>query len=353
MNWRIFFRWAIIGSITGVTLYSCFSHLGVAPLTQWDEQTNIRIVLSSVANIREPILILDSHPFFEKPPLWYFINADIGSIVEISARSMRSLSAASGCLTIMFTAYLAFRWWGSIAGLTSWIILISTHQLFENNPAGFFSTHTFRTADVDSVYILFLVLAFATCTSLFSNRRYAIPAGILSGLAVLTKSPFGLVPLGITSVYMLLHKKYTWSLFAHTWGTMLIVALPWYLFMIFRFGESFLYSHFVYHIALRTIMPIEGHNNPVWYYLNIISRPDVFPGFIFLLLSTGWLLYRKKFQTDTKLGFSALMTVLCIGIPTIIQTKLAWYILPVYPFTALIIGAGAQSIYKQFGMKNC
>jgi 4-amino-4-deoxy-L-arabinose transferase-like glycosyltransferase len=265
---------------------------------------------------------------------------------------MRLLSAGAGIATIMITSYLAFRWWGPIAGLTTWIILITTNQLFVTNPANIFSTHTFRSADVDSLYILLLVLAFASCVSLLSHRRYLVAAGVFSGLAVLTKGPFGLAPLGIATAYCYLHKKITLSWIAHTWGTMIIVTFPWYLFMTFRFGKSFLYSHFVYHIALRTIMPIEGHNNPIWYYLFIISRPDVFPGFILLLLATGLILYQKRLISDEKLKLATVMMLVCLVIPTIIQTKLAWYILPFYPFAALIIGAGMQSAYSLLVLKE-
>jgi 4-amino-4-deoxy-L-arabinose transferase-like glycosyltransferase len=340
-----FLRWFLIGIATGVTIYRSFWNLGTTPIERWDEQTNIAVLNDSVSVHRLPVLYLGNQPFFEKPPLWYITNILTAQIIGTSPASMRLISALSGASVIFLTSYCAYIWWGTVAGFTTWITLITTHHFFVTNPAGIFSTHTMRSADADSMYIFLLVSACIACIHIFTNKkidRWIILAGILSGLAALTKSLFGLTPLLLTSYYLHARKKNATRYIFSLWRISFLVMLPWHIFMVYRFGYSFLYSYGIYHILARTLVPIEGHDKPLWYYVSLISNPSLFPGFVLLLFSSGILVYQKKMITDFRLKICFGMMLLSIIVPTIVQTKLAWYILPFYPFAALVTGAGIQ-----------
>jgi 4-amino-4-deoxy-L-arabinose transferase-like glycosyltransferase len=345
MERNIFVQSFFIGILIGISLIRCFTNIGTPSVEKWDEQTNIAVIQNSLPLKTPPFLYLHNEPFLEKPPLWYLINVVIGSMAGITPQSMRIVSAVSGVCFIIFSAYLAFSWWGAIAGYTTWIILVTTNHLFITNPANNFSTHTVKSADVDSIYILFLLCAFG-----FGARRHTLwLTGIFSGLAILTKGPFGVVPLIIISFYTFFKEKPYIRDIHYAWIITFLVTFPWHMYMTQLLGTTFINSYVVYHLVERFVLPIEGHSKQLWYYISLIIRPEIFPGCILFPITIAWMMNQKKFFSDKYYLYCFFMALLCLVVPTITQTKLAWYILPFYPFAALLIGAGIQNMWNSLG----
>ncbi len=319
-----------------ITAFRVFWNLGEAPVERWDEQTNIDVVSDTINNQSFPVLTYGNKPFFEKPPLWYFAGIAIGSVTPVSLLSMRTISALFGFLTITFTAYLAWRWWGWIAGFISWITALTTNHLFVTNPAGVFSTHTFRSADVDSMLMFFLIAAYAASVKMPSSTRAAALTGVFTGLAVLTKGPIGFLPLFITS----LQSKRSFV----AWIIAIVTVCPWYAMMVAQFGMTFIHQHAGYHLLKRATMPIEGHNHPLWYYVSILTNRAFFLSWEILVFALVWLLIRRNMLRDRRTRSAYILTLAFIIVPTLIQTRLAWYLLPLYPFAALTVGRAASGI---------
>jgi 4-amino-4-deoxy-L-arabinose transferase-like glycosyltransferase len=309
-----------------LTLYRCFWNLGKAPFVRWDEGTNVGVISETLVRKSFPVLLYHGTPFFEKPPLWYYVNIPIAAIFGISQLSMRMISAAAGFAVILLTVLLALRWWGPIAGFVSWAVLLATNHLFVTDPAGIFSTHTFRSADPDALFILFIVASFSS--------KQPVWKGIFAGLAVLTKGPVGFIPL-----FTVLGTK----AFRVAMGWALVVTAPWYVFMTGTFGNAFISAHIGYHLAERFITPIEGHANVLWYFAELLGNRQLFLSWELLVVSVVWLIVKKKLS-DIRIVYVVLMTGILFLLPTLSRTKLAWYILPMYPFTALVIGAAASDI---------
>lgn len=329
--------------LTLLTIWRLFSGLGQAPFERWDEVTNVEVVTNLITTRSFPALYAFHQPFFEKPPLWYYLSALIARAVGVSKNSMRALSVVSGLCIILFTVYLAWRWWGTASGFTAWIVLLTTNQLFITNPAGYFATHTFRSADLDALLIAFMIVAFAACASL---KKCSVIAGLATGLGVLTKGPFGFVPLVIATLLFIRKKRYFCSLWT-AWIVGAAVAVPWYLYMTARFGSTFLSAGIGYHLIDRAISPLEGHASSPLFYVWVLASRSVFLSWELLAGSLIWLTVKKKF-TDMRVLYSVCMTVVLFLIPTVVQTKLAWYILPVYPFAALTIAAAVGDLVHSF-----
>ena len=334
---RTFLRVSVYIVILGITLYRCFFNLGKLPPQRWDEQTNIHVVNTIVSKQLFPALLLDGSPFFEKPPLWYWSTFIVSVLFPNSITAIRSVSAASGLLFIMFTVWAARWWWGDIAGIVSWAILITTDHLFVNNPGGIFSTHTLRSADLDSLFILFLVLSFIASLTHVSPGLKGIATGTFSALAILTKGPLGLLP------FIFLSRKslpYALVLCA-------LLVIPWYAYMTAMYGWQFISTHIFYHLVQRSIVPIEGHNNPWWYFISILTNRTFFLSWEIVAMSVVWLLMNGLYTSDLRIRAVITMLLLCLIIPTATQTRLAWYILPFYPFAALTVGAFAESLSRR------
>lgn len=327
----------IIFFLASLSIIRCFGNLFTQPQERWDETTNIAVIRDTISHKSFPILWIDSKPFFEKPPFWYWINIGISYFSQNTLNTVRSFSAITGILVILVSVYIAWSNWGMIAGLISWYLLLSTNQLFITNPAGIFATHTFKSADIDALFILFILIS---VLFIFKSKfKYSwIFAGILCGLGILTKNIIAIIPLFVCMYLMKWNRK---KIFMSVMIS-IIFALPWYIFMLYRFGGEFMQVNLYYHLWQRTIMPIEGHSYPWWYYFKLIFDLKItfigFTGIITIILG----IYKKYFD-DHKLLALTFTAILFVLIPTLMHTKLSWYILPFYPFMAISSGV---IIYK-------
>jgi 4-amino-4-deoxy-L-arabinose transferase-like glycosyltransferase len=331
-------------TIIAITIFRCFSGISSNPVERWDEQTNIDVVKDTLANQTFPILTLSEKPFFEKPPFWYYLATGVSSFTGVSFITLRLLSAVFGSLLIFSVVLAAYRWWGLVSGSICFTLMITTNHLFVNNPAGIFSTHTLKSADVDSLFLLLLFLSFVCAINAYRSIFLAVLTGIMTGLAVLTKGPLGITPL-ITSVlvlYITLNKKQRYTL-VYSFVALLITVFPWYLLMTYRFGPEFIASNLGYHVFQRMLVPLEGHENFPWFYFSILSNASIFPYGIPYAISMVWFIIRKIYIEDVRITYAFIMSSVCLLIPTITQTKLAWYILPFYPFAILAISGTLTS----------
>lgn len=330
-----------------VTLIRCFTYLNSLPMELWDEANNATVVWELITTDSFPHLTLHSKPFFEKPPLWYYLTAVVVSVLGPTLLAFRIISAVSGIL-LVFLIYIASRaWYGRIAAFVSVTILLTTQQLFLRNAGGYFSTHTLQSADGDALQILLMLIS----TVLFERYTTKTPvwlygAVITSSLAFLAKGPLGFLPLVIITLYMFLNRHTKKIKVRHILISVILlisVVTPWYAAMIYKYNVDFISQHFGYHMVRRFGQSLEGHYEPFWFYITLLQDKRVFLGFELLILS--FIVQLKKHTLLSYTHFMPVaMTAAIFSIATLTQTKLAWYIMPVYPFAALIIGKAVRDV---------
>jgi 4-amino-4-deoxy-L-arabinose transferase-like glycosyltransferase len=100
--------------------------INLPPLLEPDEGRYIEIPREMLA-LRDFILPhLNGVLYFEKPPLYYWLNSLSVAIFGISLVAARIWSVIMAVLTILFTGKLARRFFGREAGVTAEIILGSS-----------------------------------------------------------------------------------------------------------------------------------------------------------------------------------------------------------------------------------
>jgi 4-amino-4-deoxy-L-arabinose transferase-like glycosyltransferase len=105
-----------------------------------------------------------------------------------------------------------------------------------------------------------------------------------------------------------------------------------------QISKDFWDSYFVYTIASRLVSPLEGHSQNYLYYFNYLLTNETFWA-ILLPFAVGLCIYSavaKRSRADTLiLGWM----IIVLGLFTIAQTKLHWYILPAMPAFAIAISS--------------
>jgi 4-amino-4-deoxy-L-arabinose transferase-like glycosyltransferase len=166
------------------------------------------------------------------------------------------------------------------------------------------------------------------------------------GLITLTKGllviAFGLITLLILIVnrqIYLLKSPYLWL------GLILgqVPAISWYLAQYYRYGDTFIQVHFISQSFDRLSQSVEDHQGPFWFYaFDIIEY--TFPWLLFI--PGGIALAWHKFQQNWA-KFSLTGGIVYFTIVSLMKTKLAWYVMPVYPFLAIFAGAYLSLIWHR------
>jgi 4-amino-4-deoxy-L-arabinose transferase-like glycosyltransferase len=150
---------------------------------------------------------------------------------------------------------------------------------------------------------------------------------------------------GIAGLFILANKQLAILKNPFLWIGMLLgnfPAIAWYFAQWQHYGDIFLEVHFQSQAFDRLGKAVEGNTGPVWYYLLEVIKY----GFPWLLFLPGGLYLSWK-NRDTAWGCLTLIgTIVYFAIVSLMGTKLPWYIMPVYPFLALAIGANLSYIWQ-------
>ena len=174
---------------------------------------------------------------------------------------------------------------------------------------------------------------------LYSDKQTlpAVLAGIAFGLAILTKSAaaFLFVP-GFIALALAWHgPSFFWSkAMALAAALTLAIALPWHVWAALSYGRSFVGPYFFFHIVHRFAQPMEGHEGDYFYYFHLYLHNA---GLLALVHAAGIALAIMLAIRQRNSWLTA-VTILPVGsflIVSLQQTKIGWYLTPVYPGAAL------------------
>ncbi|MEA5539870.1 glycosyltransferase family 39 protein [Limnoraphis robusta Tam1] len=170
---------------------------------------------------------------------------------------------------------------------------------------------------------------------------------IFLGLAVLAKGPVGLVLPGLILTSFCLYlgnfRNVLHEVKPLVGGIIFtIIALPWYVLVILRNGQTYIDSFFGYHNIQRFTNVVNGHAAP-WYFYFLVVLIGFMPWSIYLPLaiirSHFWQRsFWRQQPRDHQLGLFGLFWLVGIFIFfSISVTKLPSYVLPAMPAASILI----------------
>lgn len=177
--------------------------------------------------------------------------------------------------------------------------------------------------------------------------------GIFIGLGALIKNVVGFLPFLIillNEIYLvstnqrLLNKrqyfKYLVSLLVS-----LVIFLPWHIVMFVQYGKNFIDTYFFYHILERGTSAIEEKGHPFFWYLMII-RVSMRIWFVALLGAIPFAIFRSLFKKSVPFTFLLIWTLVIFLFFSISTSKIVWYIIPIYPVLAIVVGRFIEQSYE-------
>ncbi len=275
-------------------------------------------------------------PQFEKPVLLYWLLR-IGLIIfpnpNFAARFFPALFAALGLVAVYFLSLIGFK--NEKKAFISALILMSSGLYIG-------LARTVFTDMIFSVLILFSLLSFYWGYTRQPKKGLGILFFfIFSGLAVLTKGPLGfLIPFLIISVFLLIKRKFKFLFCRYSlWGIFIFIAVsfPWYIFMLKKYGSSFI-REFFYNDHIRRFISAEHPGNDKWYFYPFSMIGCIFPWSIYTLISLIYLL--RYLNRDINPIYIFLISWIGVVFLTFqpAHSKLVSYIFPLFPALALVTG---------------
>lgn len=269
-------------------------------------------------------------PAFENPPFFIWLVALSYKIWGVNEYGAIFPSALFGVLCVLLVYLLSNELFHSWIAFFSSLILTTT----------FYFTKYARHAMIDITLSLFVTLAlFALVLALRRDKRCFVLWGLAISVSVLLKSVLGFFPLLITVVYMLLTGR--WKMMLDKWfligsGIVLTIGCSWYIHQYLTFGEMFLSVHFGWLIMQRGFQL-----EPEPWYAHLSYIEDLLRHYWPWVPVFAWSLYRfirLALKRDDNALLLTCWILLYLSIMSLTQSRMLWYIMPIFPAAAIICG---------------
>ena len=330
--------WAIGLGLLALVLYGI--NLGGLPLRDWDEGTVAQVARELA---RVPIgseawwfPTLHDRPYFNKPPLLHWAIALLFRIFgesEWAARLPGALLGAAAVPLVFAVGRLIFT--HRAAALFSALVYLTWLPVVRHG----------RLAMLDAAIVAFGLLAWCCLLRARRDLRWTLGIGFALGAIALLKGLVALLFGGLIFGFLvwdtprLLRSPYLWL------GGLLGLApaLAWYGAQWQHYGPTFFETNLLNQSLRRVWDSVSDRGGPPWFYLQELL--ELAWPWLFLLpagLQAAW--------RDRDWPWGKLVLVWSLGylLPiSVMETKLPWYGLPLYPPLALAIGPLLGSLWEE------
>lgn len=327
-------KFSLVVGIAVLILYS----IGIAsyPLVDPDEPVYGQVAKEMATGGGWLTPHYEGKDWFDKPPLYYWLSGicacELGPNSEAASRLP---SVIFGAGLVLLVLGVASREFGRRAGLFSALAIGTCIQQIV----------LAHSAVTDMTFVFFLTSA------VFAYRRWflaegrarigwAVAAGLLGGLATLTKGP--VAPVLLFTAFLIdlwiagrLKRLYSCDVLAGI-ASLIVVALPWYLVMYVLHRDEFVQGFLVANNITRFLRPEHASQTGNWtsYFRNFgVLLLFFFPwsGFLPQAIKFGW-------RRNDCLRLCTIWATVVFVFFSISKTQLVTYIFPLYPAAAILIG---------------
>lgn len=273
-------------------------------------------------------------PWFEKPPLYFWLSSffmNIFGVSEFSARLPSAILGLVGVIAVYKFANYIFK--SRLAGLLASLMLVTTgHYLYYSRLA---------MLDVSAAALIILSLYFGYKYFNGEDDKNILWSGLFGALAIMIKAIVGLLPFGILGLFGLIlvfKKQSSFNMFFKGmlayFFTIILVVTPWHVFMYLYHGKTFIDTYFITHMLNRGLTSQQGKTQPFFWYIDVIRVS--FRGWYLVLIPSILYASYKAFKFSKQYLFLLISCIIIFVFFSSSNSKLAWYIIPLYPVLVLI-----------------
>lgn len=315
-NTLIIFLIALISAIIFIPF------IGNCPLFDWDEVNFAECAREMVISGNYSRVQLNFRPFWEKPPLFIWLQAASMNIFGVNEFAARFPNAICGVISLVILFKIGNKFHSQKFGII-WSLLYVSCLL----------PHLyFKSGIIDPWFNLFIFLSIYNCLQFINNPngkkeiRNALFAGVFLGAAVLTKGPAAILIVGITLMaYFIWTKQLKLFLskpFLIFAITTLFVSASWFFIEWLKGNQTVITEFIDYQVRLFKTEDSD-HGGPFIYHF-VVLLIGCFPASLIFIASylnyTTLTPYQKQFR---KIFICLFWAVLLIF--SFVQTKIIHY----------------------------
>lgn len=341
----------IVGGLLLVLLigiFPLFIRLDVLSLRQWDEARRAVNAFEMYENGNWIVTHFDGTPemWGTKPPFLIWCQTTFMHLLGVGELAVRLPSALAG----LATAFLLFLFAASTlkspqVGILAVLILLTSR--------GYVSEHVTRSGDFDALLTLWETAYLFVFFNLLERpkeqwRQPLLLFGFLVGLAGITKGIAGMFFLPGCFLYAwyrgalpnLFLKPASWGAI----GIALTMVLGFYGLREY-FNPGYLQAVGENELWGRYLITQGGHEHEYWHYFAGLATEKFLPWVYFLPLGlwVSWQNGGKAWRLATLLLGTSLLLLLILSSA---ETKIIWYMAPVYPSLALLAAVGIYGVWE-------
>ncbi len=330
-----------------------FYRLGSNSLHNGDEA--LYATISQEMSVSENWLTpcVNGNPCFNKPPLKFWLTALCFRFFGASEWVIRLWSAAAAVACVFFTVLLAKELFGGKAEAlwAGFSLATCFHFIYE---------HCAKTGEMDAMLLFFLVSSLYVLIRSEKKPGLLLISAVIMGLASLTKNFAGLLPFGIGCLYLLITGKwrnYGAARIIRSVLLFLAISSGWIIAMIFVHKQAFLDEFFfrqVYNRAVSAdynigVPEAQGLTGGILFLAKTIFK-GFYPWSLLLPPCLVWALFQIPYwRRDGRILL--LVWFISFGVVLLlIKNKLYWYVLPLYPAAAILIGKFFVEAFAEAGI---
>lgn len=320
-----------------------FANLQYRDLFQTDEGRYAEIPREIVATGDWVTPRLDGLLYFEKPVLQYWTTAVAYELFGQSNWTSRLWTALTGFLGVLMTVWAGWRlfdrrtaWYAALLLASSMYYVIMGHFNTLDMGVSFFMCL--------SVFAFLFAMHAADRNEIAARRGWMYLAWIAAALGMLSKGLEAVVLPGLTFiVYTLITRDWKRWKQLHVYGGIvlfIVIAAPWYLLVSLR-NPGFAFHFFIFEHFYRFLTP-EAHRPGAWWYFVPVLLFGLLPWWPQFVRAIVGLSRRTVIQTQPgQFNHRLFLWTWCVLVFLLFSassSKLASYILPIFPALALLVG---------------
>ncbi len=284
-----------------------------------------------------------------KPPLMMWLMSLAYQAFGASAFASRIWTPMFAAFSLLLVFYFGKKLYSLAVGFVAAVVL--------GTFITFFLYARSAMTDIPLVCFMLASLYFLILSEESQHRNlHTALGGVFFGLALMTKHFVALFIPAIIAVYWVWSKQSLRFLFTRRFaifcGIGLLIFAPWVIAMYASFGSNFVQWSLTYTGVMRVATPLEGHVGSPLFYLEFLSTKEN-PLWVTLLPFAVSLcifnVVKKKSKADSLL---LVWMLLVLGVFSVAQTKIFWYLLPAYPAFALAIASLLYQVSEKIGINK-
>lgn len=329
-------RWWTIFPIFLLTFLGIllFWNLGTNYLANWDEAWYADIS-RNLTIYRNPLhLIWNTRPFFDKPPLYMWLSAISFNIFGVNEFSARFISALSGVGCGIMVYLIGKKLFDARAGIVALLVLLSS--------IGFL--YRSRTGNLDTLLTFCLLLVIY---GYFSRKFLLLGIGLVLGF--LTKGfIIAIFPLLAFGSQIIIKDSRDFKNRRFWAGIILAVLISggWIAVSYLTYGQVFLDRLMANQLGKVNSSTSFINNFSLEYIQHLKSALKIW----FIFFVPGFVIFCYFFR-KTKAIILAIYVVFYLALLSFSENKSNWFLLPVLPIAAIIIGGSFSRLTKNWKLK--